>query len=122
MRAFASLALALRRGHCHRRRPAHNRKYPDKPVKMVVGFTAGGGTDVVARILAQKMSEKRSASPCWWRTAPGASGMIAGENGGEVGARRLHDDDGHPDDVRGRARALSKDVSSIPPGILPGSP
>src|SRR5215470_10117782 len=31
--------------------------YPDKPIKMMVGFSAGGGTDVIARIVAQKMSE-----------------------------------------------------------------
>ena len=36
---------------------AQTAKYPDRPIKMVVGFTAGGGTDVVARILSQKMSE-----------------------------------------------------------------
>lgn len=31
--------------------------YPDRPVTLVVGFSAGGSTDVVARILAQKASE-----------------------------------------------------------------
>jgi tripartite-type tricarboxylate transporter receptor subunit TctC len=36
---------------------AQTPKYPDKPVKILVGFSAGGGTDVVARIPAQKMSE-----------------------------------------------------------------
>ena len=32
-------------------------EYPNKPVRMVVGFPPGGGTDVVARILAPRMSE-----------------------------------------------------------------
>ena len=41
----------LRRGASHAQA-----KYPDRPVKVVVGFTAGGGTDVAARI-AQKLSE-----------------------------------------------------------------
>src|SRR5258707_245121 len=36
---------------------AQTAKYPDRPVKMLVGFAAGGGTDVIARIVAQKMSE-----------------------------------------------------------------
>jgi tripartite-type tricarboxylate transporter receptor subunit TctC len=32
-------------------------KYPNKPVRMIVPFAAGGGTDIMARIIAQKMSE-----------------------------------------------------------------
>lgn len=31
--------------------------YPAKPVRLVVGFAAGGGTDLVARIVAQKMAQ-----------------------------------------------------------------
>jgi tripartite-type tricarboxylate transporter receptor subunit TctC len=53
-------------------------KYPDKPVKMVVGFSAGGGTDVVARILAQKISESLGQTVLV-ENRTGASGMIAGE-------------------------------------------
>jgi tripartite-type tricarboxylate transporter receptor subunit TctC len=37
-------------------------KYPDRPVKVVVGFSAGGGTDVAARVIAQKLSEAISQS------------------------------------------------------------
>jgi tripartite-type tricarboxylate transporter receptor subunit TctC len=57
---------------------AQTARFPDKPIRMVVGFTAGGGTDVVARILAQKMSESLGQSVLV-ETRPGASGMIAGE-------------------------------------------
>ena len=31
--------------------------YPGKPVRMIVGFPPGGGTDVVARVISQKLSE-----------------------------------------------------------------
>lgn len=31
--------------------------YPNKPIKMIVPFPAGGTTDIVARIVAQRMSE-----------------------------------------------------------------
>jgi tripartite-type tricarboxylate transporter receptor subunit TctC len=57
---------------------AQTANYPDKPIKMLVGFSAGGGTDVVARILAQKMSEGLGQTVVV-ENRPGASGMIAGE-------------------------------------------
>jgi len=49
--------------------PAQTANYPDKPIKMMVGFSAGGGTDVIARIVAQKMSEGLGQS-VWLRTGP----------------------------------------------------
>ena len=38
------------------RRAALAQSYPDKPVRVVVGFTAGGPTDVIARIVSDKLS------------------------------------------------------------------
>ena len=48
----------------------------DKPINFVVGFTAGGGTDVIARLLAQHMSQ-RLGRPIVISNMVGASGNIA---------------------------------------------
>ena len=69
--AFATGLTAIE-GHAQ---PA---AYPDHPVKMLVGFAAGGGTDVAARILAQKLTETLGQSVVV-ENRPGASGMIAAE-------------------------------------------
>jgi len=54
--------------------PAHA-EYPDKPVRMVVGFPPGGGTDTTARFIAQKLSE-RSNSRFIVDNVPGANGSL----------------------------------------------
>ena len=46
---------------------------------MIVGFAAGGGTDVVAKIMAQKMSERLGQSVLV-ENRTGASGMIAADD------------------------------------------
>jgi len=52
--------------------------YPDKPVKMLVGFSPGGAVDNVARLLAQSMSKNMGGSIII-ENRPGATGIIAAE-------------------------------------------
>ena len=50
--------------------------YPDHPVRLIVGFAAGGSTDLVARIVANKMSAQLGQSVVVENRA-GAGGTIA---------------------------------------------
>ena len=70
--ALAGTLLALTTGNLNAQ------GFPAKPPRIVVGFAPGGATDLVSRIVAQKLGE------LWGQTVvvdnrPGASGMIAGE-------------------------------------------
>ena len=68
----AGLALASQAN------PAAAQAFPVKPVRMIIGLSAGGTTDLVGRLLAQRLGD------AWGQTVvvenrTGASGMIAAE-------------------------------------------
>lgn len=50
--------------------------YPDKPITLVIGFSAGGPTDIVGRYLAQGLSQKLGQTVIV-ENRPGATGVLA---------------------------------------------
>jgi len=55
----------------------HAQSYPTKPIRFVVGFTAGGASDITSRIIGQKLTEHLGQLVIIDNRA-GASGTIAG--------------------------------------------
>src|SRR5690606_37731583 len=76
-RTFTTLALALAAGTgtCT---AAHGAGYPDRAVKLVVPYAAGGATDQLARLLAEKLKD-RLGQPVIVDNRPGAGTVIASE-------------------------------------------
>lgn len=68
--------------------PAVAQSFPDRPIRMVIGYPAGGGVDVVARPVMQRLSE-RLGQPVVVENRAGANGNIAMEFMARV------DPDGH---------------------------
>lgn len=72
-KTLAAVALALA---CLT--PAEAQTYPEKPIRLVVGFPAGGQADAVARLLGQKLTDAWGR-PVVLDNAPGAAGNIAAD-------------------------------------------
>ena len=57
---------------------SYGQAYPSRPIKLVVPYPPGGSTDLLARIVAQKMSDSMG-QPIIVENRPGAGGMLGSE-------------------------------------------
>src|SRR5215471_2023706 len=53
-------------------------EWPQRPIRIIVAFGAGGGADIIGRILAQAMQDKLN-QPVVIENRPGAGGTIGNE-------------------------------------------
>ncbi len=80
--AFSAVTFVLGAGSA----PIFAQKYPEKPVRLIVPFAPGGGTDVLGRFVAAKLSESLGVS-VFIENRSGAGGTI----GTELAARSAPD-------------------------------
>ena len=63
--------------------------YPNRPIKIIVPFAAGGGPDVLTRKMASSWPRCSARAASWWWTTSSAPAASRGPERGAHGARRL---------------------------------
>ena len=76
--ALAALTMTIALAALFTGGSAHAQAYPTKPIKFIVGFAAGGPTDVIARVIAQDMTQTLGQSVVVENRA-GANAIVATE-------------------------------------------
>jgi tripartite-type tricarboxylate transporter receptor subunit TctC len=76
IRTFLALAAALAL-------PAAAQDYPNKPIRILVGYSAGGGNDIIVRAMQPEM-QKGLGQPVIVENRPGAQSIIAAEAGAKA--------------------------------------
>ena len=56
--------------------PAAAQDYPNKPIRIIIGYSAGGGNDIIVRVMTPEMS-KNLGQPVIVENKPGAQSIIA---------------------------------------------
>ena len=88
---------------------AQTAKFPDRLVRIVVPFAAGGGVDNVARLLAQQLHTQLGGVPVIVESRAGANGSLGGK------AVQTAPADGYTLLFSAATHVLAKEVMSTPP-------
>src|SRR3954467_3470223 len=76
MKPMLRIALLL---ICVAALPAPAQEYPSKPIRIVAGYAAGGGNDLIVRVMAPRLAEGLG-QPVIVENKPGAQAIIATES------------------------------------------
>ena len=78
LRALLATAIMVSASLPAARAQEDAKNFPVRPIRVVIGFSAGGGNDIMARIVGQKLSENLG-QPVVIENKPGAAAIIATE-------------------------------------------